>query len=96
MKVDWRLPNASGQQRPSIRDKTTVVEIEAALKELTGGRGADLGVEVSGATIGIPNLIAWLAIGGRCPDTRLRLSKLQYFCRRPPARYKMCDTERHS
>ena len=47
-------------------DKTSVVEIDTALKELTDGRGADLGVEVSGATIGIPNLITWLAIGGRC------------------------------
>ena len=47
-------------------DKTSVEEIDTALKELTNGRGADLGVEVSGAPIGIPNLIAWLAIGGRC------------------------------
>ena len=47
-------------------DKTSVAEIDAALKALTDGRGADLGVEVSGATIGIPNLITWLAIGGRC------------------------------
>ncbi|MDE0468081.1 MAG: zinc-binding dehydrogenase [Candidatus Poribacteria bacterium] len=47
-------------------DKTSVEDIDAALKELTDGRGADLGVEVSGATIGIPNLITWLAIGGRC------------------------------
>lgn len=47
-------------------DKTSVVEIDTAIKELTNGRGADLGVEVSGATIGIPHLITWLAIGGRC------------------------------
>ena len=47
-------------------DKTSVVEIDTALKELTNGRGADLGVEVSGATIGIPHLITWLAVGGRC------------------------------
>ena len=47
-------------------DKTSVEEIDTALKELTNGRGADLGVEVSGAPIGIPNLITWLAIGGRC------------------------------
>lgn len=47
-------------------DKTSVAEIDTALKALTDGRGADLGVEVSGATIGIPNLIKWLAIGGRC------------------------------
>ncbi len=47
-------------------DKTSVVEIDTALKDLTKGRGADLGVEVSGAPIGIPHLITWLAIGGRC------------------------------
>ena len=46
--------------------ETSVEEIDAAIKDLTNGRGADLGVEVSGATIGIPNLITWLAIGGRC------------------------------
>ena len=47
-------------------EKTSVEEIDAAVKELTDGRGADLGVEVSGATIGIPNLVTWLAVGGRC------------------------------
>ena len=47
-------------------NKTSVMEIDAALKKLTNGRGPNLGVEVSGATIGIPNLITWLAIGGRC------------------------------
>ncbi len=47
-------------------DETSVAEIDAVLKELTAGRGADLGVEVSGATIGIPSLITWLGIGGRC------------------------------
>ena len=46
--------------------ETSVEEIDAAVKELTNGRGADLGVEVSGATVGIPNLVTWLAIGGRC------------------------------
>ena len=47
-------------------DKISVAEIDAAVKALTDGRGADLGVEVSGATIGIPSLITWLGIGGRC------------------------------
>ena len=47
-------------------DKASVSEIDAALKALTNGRGADLGVEVSGITSGIPNLITWLGIGGRC------------------------------
>ena len=47
-------------------DKIPVSDIDAALKALTDGWGADLGVEVSGATIGIPNLVTWLGIGGRC------------------------------
>ena len=47
-------------------DKTSISDIDAALKDLTDGRGADLGVEVSGATIGIPNLVTWLGVGGRC------------------------------
>lgn len=47
-------------------DKTPISEIDEALKELTDGRGADLGVEVSGVTVGIPNLVTWLGIGGRC------------------------------
>ena len=47
-------------------EKSSVMEIDAALKSLTNGRGADLGVEVSGVTSGLPNLIGWLAVGGRC------------------------------
>ena len=47
-------------------DRLSIAEIDTALKELTDGRGADLGVEVSGVTSGLPNLIAWLAVGGRC------------------------------
>ncbi len=47
-------------------EKHAATEIDTALKELTNGRGADLGVEVSGITGGLPNLIEWSAIGGRC------------------------------
>ncbi len=47
-------------------NETSVAEVDTVLKELTNGRGPDLGVEVSGATIGMPNLITWLGIGGRC------------------------------
>ena len=46
-------------------DKTSIAEIDAALKSLTNGRGIDLGVEVSGVTSGLPNLVTWSAIGGR-------------------------------
>ena len=47
-------------------DKMSIAEIDAALKGLTNGRGVDLAVEVSGITSGLPNLITWLAVGGRC------------------------------
>ena len=47
-------------------NKTPVEDIAAALKAITDGRGVDLGVEVSGGTAGIPNLVTWLGIGGRC------------------------------
>jgi putative phosphonate catabolism associated alcohol dehydrogenase len=47
-------------------DTTSVEDISAALKEITHGRGIDLSVEVSGAPPALPDLIEWLAIGGRC------------------------------
>lgn len=47
-------------------DTTPTAAINATLKELTGGKGVDLAVEVSGARAALPNLIEWLAIGGRC------------------------------
>ena len=47
-------------------DEITDAEVGTALKDITNGRGPDLGVEVSGATVGITSLINWLAIGGRC------------------------------
>ena len=46
-------------------DNMPIAEIDAALKSLTNGRGVDLGVEVSGAISGLPNLITWAAVGGR-------------------------------
>jgi len=47
-------------------DTTSTVAINAEVKKLTGGHGVDLAVEVSGATSALPDLIEWLAIGGRC------------------------------
>ena len=41
-------------------------DISEELKELTHGRGIDLAVEVSGAPSALPDMIEWLAIGGRC------------------------------
>lgn len=61
-----RIARQFGATHTFNPDKTSVADIDAALKALTNGRGADLGVEVSGATVGIPNLVTWLGIGGRC------------------------------
>ncbi len=47
-------------------DTTSMAAIDATLKKLTGGRGIELAVEVSGATSALPSLIESLAIGGRC------------------------------
>lgn len=47
-------------------DTTSTEEIDSVLKEITHGHGIDLGVEVSGASSAIPNLVEWLSIGGRC------------------------------
>ena len=46
-------------------DKMSISEIDDALRALTNGRGIDLGVEVSGVTSGLPNLVTWAAVGGR-------------------------------
>ena len=46
-------------------EKASIEAIDSTLKQLTNGRGVDLGVEVSGATSGLPNLVRWAAIGGR-------------------------------
>ena len=47
-------------------DTSSRLEIDAALKNLTDGRGVDIAVEVSGAPSAIPDMIEWLSIGGRC------------------------------
>ena len=65
---DSRLETAKrfGATETFNPDKTSVAEIDTALKVLTDGRGADLGVEVSGAPVGLQNLVTWAALGGRC------------------------------
>lgn len=47
-------------------DTTSAEDISTILKEITDGRGIDLAVEVSGAPSALPDMIHWLAIGGRC------------------------------
>jgi alcohol dehydrogenase len=46
-------------------EKVSTEAIDSVLKQLTNGRGIDLGVEVSGVTSGLPHLVTWAAIGGR-------------------------------
>lgn len=47
-------------------DTTSTEAIKTIITEITHGRGIDLAVEVSGAPPALPNLIEWLAVGGRC------------------------------
>ena len=47
-------------------DTTSTEDITTILKGLTDGRGIDLAIEVSGAPSALPDMIDWLAIGGRC------------------------------
>ena len=44
----------------------STVEIGEALQDLTGGRGVDFAVEVSGAEAALVNSLDWLGIGGSC------------------------------
>ncbi len=47
-------------------DTTSAEDITTILKKITDGRGIDLAIEVSGAPSALPDMINWLAIGGRC------------------------------
>lgn len=44
----------------------SAVEIGEALHDLTGGRGVDFALEVSGAEAALVNAVDWLGIGGSC------------------------------
>ena len=55
-----------GATRTFNASSTSAEDISEMLKELTRGRGIDLAVEVSGAPSALPDMIKWLAIGGRC------------------------------
>ena len=44
----------------------SAIEIGEALHDLTGGRGVDFAVEVSGAEAALVNSLDWLGIGGNC------------------------------
>ncbi len=45
---------------------TTAEEIEQAIQEVTNQKGADLVLEVSGASAALSNALDWLGFGGRC------------------------------
>lgn len=61
-----RIAKRFGATHTFNPNTTPRAAIDATLKKLTGGHGVDLAVEVSGATPALPDLIEWLAIGGRC------------------------------
>ena len=60
-----RIAKRFGATHTFNPEKISIEAIDSTLKQLTNGRGVDLGVEVSGATSGLPNLVTWAAIGGR-------------------------------
>lgn len=45
---------------------TTVEDVGQAIREITNGNGADLVVEVSGASATLSSALDWLGFGGRC------------------------------
>jgi alcohol dehydrogenase len=61
-----RMAEAFGATHTFNLSEESVDEIGEALDDLTGGRGADLTVEVSGAGGALVNSIDWLGVGGQC------------------------------
>ena len=61
-----RIVEAFGATHTFNLSETSTVEIEEALYGVTGGRGVDLAVEVSGSEAALVNSLDWLGIGGSC------------------------------
>ena len=61
-----RLAREFGASDTFCIDDLSGDEIGEALRGLTGGRGPDLAVEVSGNPAALTSAIDWLAVGGRC------------------------------
>ena len=61
-----RIAKAFGATHTFNLSENSAIEIGEALNDLTGGRGVDFAVEVSGAEAALVNAIDWLGIGGSC------------------------------
>ena len=61
-----RIAETFGATHTFNLSKNSATETGEALHDLTGGRGVDLAVEVSGAEAALVNSIDWLGIGGNC------------------------------
>ena len=61
-----RIVEAFGATHTFNLSETSTVEIEEALYGVTGGRGVDLAIEVSGSEAALVNSLDWLGIGGSC------------------------------
>ena len=77
-------------------DKTPIADIDAALKELTNGRGADLGVEGQWCYNWDTKPDYMVGCRWTLFDARLRLPQRAYLCRCPPTRHKMYNAPRGS
>ncbi len=60
------IAEAFGATHTFNLSEDSAVEIGEALHDLTGGRGVDFAVEVSGAGAALVNSLDWLGIGGSC------------------------------
>ena len=61
-----RVAEAFGATHTFNLSEDSTVEIEEALHGLTGGRGVDFALEVSGAEAALINSLDWLGVGGSC------------------------------
>ena len=61
-----RVAEVFGATHTFNLSEDSTVEIGEALHDLTGGRGVDFAVEVSGSETALVNSLDWLGIGGSC------------------------------
>ena len=61
-----RIAETFGATHTFNLSEDSAVKIGEALHDLTGGRGVDYAVEVSGAEAALVNSLDWLGIGGNC------------------------------
>ena len=61
-----RIAEGFGATHTFNLSEDPAVEIGEALRDLTGGRGVDFAIEVSGAAAALINSLDWLGVGGSC------------------------------